>query len=325
MLQSIERVQIPMVELLEATSKITPFQRRKAWKKRGGLQKTLINDFLAGRYIPAIVLSRRGKFFYVLDGLQRIQTFRAGVEGKLHKEIPDDSIVEKLKLANVSVEIISGLSEKDELELFLKLNKNKVQLNAPELRRAQFYDHAILQVFNDDLKGSHSDMDWAESFYSCVSKDKKQTEELHSRCLDEDIALQLLAFSNYNGLDDIKVSKNNYLDVKSLSKTEVRRKLDELIIKLNPLVDVIRDNSINHELRIRGSAIAVGMFDHKQLSNLKLKITEVLKSVDDADIANTDNRSMQFWNAALKLCYKRLMELKENHSRVFSKQMIEKK
>lgn len=326
-----------MEDLLRVTAMVTPFQRRSAWKK-DTLKAYLVDDFLAGNYIPPIVLSKINDNSYkVLDGLQRISTYRAYVEGRVTEDkngkVTNEKI-EKLKASTIKIHVISDLSEQEELDLFLRLNQNKVMLISPELRRAQFFQNPVMQVFNKDLLSYGSVTNWARIFYNVLLGDKPkdiEVHKLHDRCKDEEYALMMLVFSNYKG-EELTKNKNSFLDEflikeekKNKTQLDVRKELELLMSKTLTMSNIIQDNNINFELRLRATSIAAGMFDEKTLNNMNREIHNVIISVSNkGDYNSDDHRNITYWNLALQDCFKLLSELKIS-SRNFKEQDIRKK
>lgn len=131
-----------------------PYQRKPVWTKD---KKTfLIDTILKGYHLPEVYLHRvtsaRGKNTYnVIDGQQRIRTILEFIDNKFslpEEEYPEyvdltfDDLPEKIRESfwgyTVYAREISDATENDVRELFKRMNKNVVSLNAQELRHATY-------------------------------------------------------------------------------------------------------------------------------------------------------------------------------------------
>lgn len=338
------RTKIKVSELVDKTIKmITPFQRKSnAWAGNLEHRKSLIRDIVARNYIPAVVLSKQpdGNFF-VLDGLQRISTLNLFINQGLMNVFPNATpkevgiIIENIRNMDISVDILENMVPEEELERFVKLNTNKVQLNAAELRRASHFNNNIMKVLNEDLSGVQTTSEWGKKFYNLLTNGiTSKIEKLQERCTDEDIVLMLMAFSKYNPETNIiKGSKNKFLDsfVENSFKDDkysgtysVRYELNTIMDKASPVKEIFFNNELNFQLVVRGLAIAIGKFDLNTLKNLRFDIEKVLVKVDKHKFDTLDNRNTEYWNKALTMVYIELDKL-QKQPRAFKRSVIEKK
>ncbi len=341
-----------MRELLNLTKEDTPFQRKIAWKKQE-MKERLVNSFLGDSYIPPIVLGKlkNGKY-QVLDGLQRLSTFRSYSDAEEHGY--DSEKIEELNNKEITIHVISDLTDESARELFLTLNRNSIPLSAPELRRASLFKSPIMKVLNSDLKGEASTIPWAKSFYAINLGDKisqlnqskrikKTFETFTLRCKDEDVALTMLAFSEYKGEKLLK-NKNDYLDDyvskkftdESKDQTPNARQLfNALMDKLEVLSDIIQDIKLpsernpdlnpKDELRIRITSMACGLYTKKELQHLSPRIRQVVINVAlMGDYNLNDHGNITYWNKALQDAYNQLSLLTID-KRTFSEEQKRKK
>jgi hypothetical protein len=299
---------------------------------------------LAGKYTPPIVVSEKQGKYFILDGLQRRTAFNEAINGNNVFIHEDKNLrlecMKKLKESKVAIEIVRFENESDERELFIKLNDNKVSLNAQELRRAIFYNHPFMQAMYKGLGTKHDMASWAVDFYKIMSSNTTM-EKLSIGCKDEDILLTLLAFKDFSRENPLKVSKNAYMDnylkdsaeaiingtvnPKYQSVEDISIVLFETVKNLSlfqELIDRSRKD-INQEVMFRGLGMAMGKFSPKILSARRNEIIDILINANNLEIENTDNRNVQYWNAILTYIEQKLSEI--DISRVFGRSEIEKK
>lgn len=153
------------------------FQRRPVWKK--GAKSYLIDTILRGFPIPIIFLREKLDLSSmeprreVVDGQQRLRTLMAYIDPKLledfnpeqdefrlskthnedyanssFQELPDEAKKDLLDY-QFSVHILpSGISDREVLQVFSRMNATGVKLNAQELRNAEYYGEFKTAVYN---------------------------------------------------------------------------------------------------------------------------------------------------------------------------------
>ena len=149
------------------------FQRNSIWPQAA--KAYLIDTILNDRPIPLIYLQRArsaqtGKPSYsVIDGQQRLRAIFAFIEDRLrlteskktpyhnkkYSELPQQ-FQEKIQNYDLIIDELSGYSEKDIRDIFIRMNKYVVKLAPQELRHAkhsgEFYDFVEAQAKMDFWK-----------------------------------------------------------------------------------------------------------------------------------------------------------------------------
>jgi hypothetical protein len=136
---------------------LTPkFQRRAVWTPAA--RSFFIDTILQSMPIPPIYIrvtqssDKKRRIRQVVDGQQRLscvldfiggkfrlsQGLHAPWEGKTYDELTIDE-QDRIRTYSFAAEIFQGISDREVLEIFSRLNTYSVQLNAQELRNGRFF------------------------------------------------------------------------------------------------------------------------------------------------------------------------------------------
>lgn len=125
--------------------KTPSYQRRAdAWSNK--LKSSLIESIIKKLYIPPLLFSQKN----ILDGLQRLTAISDFLNNKLcvkidKKELKFDELEDKIKskflnrnliIIELSSDNDESLSSEEEKDLFIRINRNSIQLNKVELQFA---------------------------------------------------------------------------------------------------------------------------------------------------------------------------------------------
>jgi len=233
--------------------KLSPkYQRRLVWPVSHKVY--LIDTILRGLPIPKffvqlIVDPKTGKTIYnVVDGQQRLNAIFEFIDGKfslskkhhpfpeqLEEELEDASFQdlskeyqEKFWSYLLTIEQLINATDYEIRDMFVRLNKNNVRLNAQELRNA---------LYEGDFKKLSYDLanEWTEDFFL---KNKILSLASIRRMGDAEYASELLVSMIYGIQDKKKKLDKYYADNEEMDEREIRKlkrnfnKIIKLIIKI---------------------------------------------------------------------------------------------
>lgn len=235
-------------DLLELLSKdvldLSPsYQRNFIWSKND--QTSLIDTILKGYPLPSLFIYRapNGKYEMV-DGQQRTRTIYRYSKGDIlsSEKVGIDKTKDQFLSYILPVVYLSELEKGDSLnEFYVLINKKGKALNAPEVNRAEFFNHPFLKLADDVL--ANQDFIDLGIFTEATSKrmnDRAFTEELLAFLLygikDKKIGVEMAfndtegvknRYSNIKSRFEIVVKKINSLQkIKELNKTRYKQKND---------------------------------------------------------------------------------------------------
>jgi hypothetical protein len=202
-------------KLLEITPK---FQRRPVW--RTPAKSYFIDTILRGMTVPPLYMrwtqneEKTKAIRQVVDGQQRVRsvlefiapngyrlstTLKAPWGGKRFGQLTPEQ-QEQIKSFSFSTELFKGLSDKQILEVFCRLNMNGVPLNKQELRNGKFFGLFKTSSFELALK-----------YLEFWRKHRVFTEQSIARMLEVELTSELLIAGNV-GMQDKKSSIDDFYD-----------------------------------------------------------------------------------------------------------------
>jgi hypothetical protein len=200
--------------LLEITPK---FQRRPVW--RTPARSYFIDTLLRGMTVSPIYLrlaqnkTRTKTVREVVDGQQRMRsvldfiageyrlskTLKAEWKGKTFDQLADDQQLQ-IRSFSFSTEVFKGISDKQILEVFCRLNMNGVKLNEQELRNGRFFG-----LFKQACFGL------ALEYLEFWRKHRIFSEQQIARMLEAELTSELL-IAGHVGMQDKKKSITDYYE-----------------------------------------------------------------------------------------------------------------
>ena len=197
---------------------ITPkFQRRPVW--RTPARSYFIDTILRDMTVPPLYFRitqndpKTKTVREVVDGQQRVRsvlefiaekyrlskTLKAPWKGKRFTQLTTDQ-QQHIKTFGFPAEIFKGISDKQVLEVFCRLNMNGIPLNKQELRNGKFFG-----LFKQ------SSFDLALTYLEFWRKHKIFTERSIARMLEVELTSELLIAGN-SGMQDKKKSIDDFYD-----------------------------------------------------------------------------------------------------------------
>tara|TARA_R110002049_G_scaffold189736_1_gene358338 strand:- start:1057 stop:2112 length:1056 start_codon:yes stop_codon:yes gene_type:complete len=193
------------------------FQRRSVWQRVA--QSFFIDTILRGMVAPPIYLRNkqdlnvRRVIREVVDGQQRIrtvlsylrdefsisQTVNATWSKKRFSQLSEDQ-QERIMSFSIPVEIFSGISDQEVLEVFCRLNLNSVPLNKQEKRNGQYFGPFKQQSFG-----------LAISYLDFWRQHKLFTEQSIARMKEVELTSELL-IAGIDGMQDKKSTIDDYYE-----------------------------------------------------------------------------------------------------------------
>jgi hypothetical protein len=214
------------------------YQREYVWAEKPELRSRLIESLLLQIPIPPIYLGRLpNEKLEVIDGQQRLTTFinftsnkfklerlqrLRELNGKTFKELPENYQARILRATIPTVEIDAGQNEDLRYEVFDRLNRGSVALNAQELRNCLYRG-----PFNQLLKKLERDSTW---------RHVKGGTEPDRRFVEQEMILRFLALTTR--LPEYKGNLTKFLS--DYMKSYTKRDPDELEEELKKLQTMFR-------------------------------------------------------------------------------------
>ncbi len=197
---------------------LTPkFQRRAVW--RVPAKSFFIDTILRGMTVPPIYLrqtqneKKTSVVRQVVDGQQRIRsvldfidpddgfrlskTLNAPWSNKRFAQLPHD-LQQKIMEFGFSAEVFKGISDRQILEVFCRLNMNGMQLNKQELRNGEYFG-----LFK------HTVYDLALNYLEFWREHRVFSEQQIARMLEAELTSELLIAGN-TGMQDKKNSISSF-------------------------------------------------------------------------------------------------------------------
>lgn len=235
----------------KGTLNITPkFQRRGVWNRSA--KAFFIDTLLRGMTVPPIYLrmgedAQRTKLIReVVDGQQRLRAilefFDDGFKlhhakgtiaptpwaGKVFSQLSKDE-QRRIKTFYFTVETFRGISDKQILEVFCRLNMNGIGLNAQELRNGRFYGH--FKNVSYDIALSHLQFWRSHNIF---------TEIGIARMLEVELTSELLIAAR-SGMQDKKKSVDEFYKLWDEEFPDAKvesRKFDETLAAISDTFDM---------------------------------------------------------------------------------------
>ena len=197
---------------------ITPkFQRRPVW--RTPARSYFIDTLLRGMTVPPLYFrmtqnqARTKAVREVVDGQQRVRsvlefiadayrlskTLKGPWAGKRFTQLSEDQ-QRQIKSFSFTTEIFKGISDKQVLEVFCRLNMNGIPLNKQELRNGRFFG-----FFKE------SSFSLALTYLEFWRKHKVFSEQSIARMLEVELVSELLIAGN-DGMQDKKKSIDDFYE-----------------------------------------------------------------------------------------------------------------
>ena len=187
------------------------FQRRSVW--RTPERSFFIDTLLRGMTVPAIYLRMiqnsgttkavreivdgqqriRSVLEFIDDGYRLSRTLKASWAGKRFSQLTDKQ-QQRIMSFSFSAEIFKGISDKQVLEVFCRLNLNSVRLNKQELRNGKFFG-----------RFKQTSYELAFSYLEFWRRHKLFTEQSIARMLEVELTSELL-IAGIAGMQDKKAS-----------------------------------------------------------------------------------------------------------------------
>src|SRR5579883_2330375 len=189
---------------------LTPkFQRRPVWQTPA--RSFFIDTMLRGMTVPPLYMRMTqnpkgsGVIREVVDGQQRVRsvldyidekyrlskTLTADWAGKKYSQLSEDER-DRIMSFGFSTEIFKGISDKQVLEVFCRLNTNGVPLNKQELRNGKYFG-----------RFKQSCLELAHSYLEFWRHHKIFSEQNIARMLEVELTSELLIAGN-SGMQDKK-------------------------------------------------------------------------------------------------------------------------
>lgn len=201
-------------EMFEITPK---FQRRPVW--RTPARSYFIDTMLRGMTVPPLYFrltqnkSKTKTIREVVDGQQRVRsvldfvtdgyrlskTLKAKWAGKRFTQLSEDQQRQILEFS-FSTEIFKGISDKQILEVFCRLNVNGIALNKQELRNGTYF--GLFKTSSFDL---------ALTYLEFWRKHKVFSEQSIARMLEVELTSELL-IAGTDGMQDKKKSIDSFYE-----------------------------------------------------------------------------------------------------------------
>ena len=229
--------------MLELTPK---FQRRPVW--RTPAKSFFIDTILRGMTVPPLYLrmtQNAGKtkaIREVVDGQQRVRsvldfvagsyrlskTLTAEWAGKKYDQLEESQRNHILEFS-FSAEVFKGISDREVLEVFCRLNMNGVPLNKQELRNGKYF--GIFKQLSSDLALEYLEF-WRE--HSIFS------EQNIARMVEVELTSELLIAGN-SGMQDKKSSIDSFYE----KYEDVYAEKDRDERRFREVIEVISDTFVN--------------------------------------------------------------------------------
>ena len=193
------------------------FQRRPVW--RTPARSYFIDTMLRGMTVPPLYFrltqnpSKTKTVREVVDGQQRVRTVLEFISGgyRLSKNMKapwagqkfdqlDEELQERIRQFGFPTEIFKGISDKQILEVFCRLNMNGVALNKQELRNGKYFGFF-----------KQASYDLAFTYLEFWRKHKIFSELSIARMLEVELTSELLIAGN-EGMQDKKTSLNTFYE-----------------------------------------------------------------------------------------------------------------
>jgi hypothetical protein len=236
---------------------ITPkFQRRTVW--RTPARSYFIDTILRGMTVPPLYFrltqnEKKSKTLrQVVDGQQRVRSvidFIAG-EFRLSKTLKQapwaglsfDKLTEEqqqqIKSFGFTTEVFQGISDKQILEVFCRLNMNGIALNQQELRNGKYFG-----LFKATA------LELALAYLEFWRKHKIFSEQSIARMLEVELTSELLIAGN-QGMQDKKKSINGFYEKWEDSYPDQERDHKRFIETIGVISDTFPDDELaNSEFR----------------------------------------------------------------------------
>jgi hypothetical protein len=202
------------------------FQRRPVW--RTPARSYFIDTLLRGMTVPPLyfrMTQENGKTVReVVDGQQRVRSVLDFLKGEYRlsttlkaawagKKFAQLSVAEQQKIMSFSftAEIFKGISDKQVLEVFCRLNMNGIPLNKQELRNGKFF--GLFKTVSYDL---------ALTYLQFWRNHKIFSEQSIARILEVELTSELL-IAGHSGMQDKKTSVDTfYSDLENAYPEQVR-------------------------------------------------------------------------------------------------------
>jgi len=204
------------------------FQRRPVW--RTPARSYFIDTMLRGMTVPPLYFrltqneSKTKTIREVVDGQQRVRSVLEFMEGKyrLSKTLKapwnnktfaelSEEQREYIKNFGFPVEIFKGISDKEILEVFCRLNMNGVRLNNQELRNGRYF--GLFKTSSYEL---------ALTYLEFWRKHKIFSEQSIARMLEVELTSELLIAGNAGMQDKKKSIETYYADRENVYATQDR-------------------------------------------------------------------------------------------------------
>lgn len=225
------------------------FQRRSVW--RTPARSYFIDTLLRGMTVPPLYFrmtqnqAKTKAVREVVDGQQRVRsvlefiadvyrlskTLKGPWAGKRFSQLHEDQQTQ-IKSFSFPTEIFKGISDKQVLEVFCRLNMNGIPLNQQELRNGKFFGFFKETSFSLAL-----------TYLEFWRKHKVFSEQSIARMLEVELASELLIAGNA-GMQDKKKSINSFYDTWEKSYPDQAR--DEKRFK--DTLDAISETFANGDL-----------------------------------------------------------------------------
>lgn len=229
------------------------FQRRSVWNQNA--KSYLIDTILRNQPMPKIFIREitdpKTKITTreIVDGQQRIRTILAFIDdgfkvskihnvdfgGKLFSDLPENTQTEFLDYG-ISVDTLSGMTDREVLDVFARLNTYSVKLNKQELLNANYFGYFKQTVYN---------LGW--DYYEFWLQNKILTDNMVARMGEAEIVGDLI-IAMLNGIQSKRSADKYYkeYDQKFARKEELTQKFHDIMdLIANLYGDQLSDSAFN--------------------------------------------------------------------------------